>query len=162
MRPTECKRAPSTFSTWGMLSKDITKVSRLPVWNPARRADSSGISHRVNVSKVGVLRQWFCTAFIRQNSPVLVSTNSQDPVVAISRLASSTPISSLCFLLTTLPLVPPTWRINSRARILTQGSPVSTTTVKGSGASTLPSGWDQKFLMKEARAWTDVSLPHCW
>ena len=75
-------------------------VSRFSVWNPATRDDSSGISRKISSAKWGVLRQWSSTAAIRQNSPVRASTNSQEPVAAMSLLAASAPNSSVCRLLT--------------------------------------------------------------
>ena len=50
--------APSTASAVIMESKSMEKVSRLPVWKPATRADSSGMVHNTNSSKKGVWRQW--------------------------------------------------------------------------------------------------------
>ena len=46
--------APSTFSISGMESKAIRNVSILPVWNPAIRDDSSGISRKISSAKAGV------------------------------------------------------------------------------------------------------------
>ena len=98
---TDSNFAPSTFSISGMESKAIRNVSSRPVWNPAIRDDSSGISRKISSAKAGVWRQWSSTAAMRQNSFSRCSSIDQGPVPAMSRLAASTPISSDWALLTT-------------------------------------------------------------